>query len=198
MRPRLLPVLCGILALGSCLVAIGWIALAPIAPRSPTERELLYVIPKGVTTQKGSNGQFTLPSTIRLMLGVRDILVLRNDDEVPMELGPVRLAPGQTYRLRFHQPGALQLACSFHKGIGLVILVDLPPSPGWERLRWRLGWSEGYDPGTKPKDRPARGANETLPGGPCKEELSASWLSEASPRGMKAVARGADRVASGG
>jgi len=52
------------------------------------------------------------------------------------------LAPGQTYRLPFHQPGAIQLACSFHQGIGVIIYVDPPPSPGWERLRWRLGWAE--------------------------------------------------------
>jgi hypothetical protein len=143
LRLRRLLLLGGVLGLGGCLVAVGWLALAPIAPRPPAEREVLYVIPKGAATRQGSDGQFGLPSTIRLLLGVRDILVLRNDAEVPMQLGPVRLAPGQNYRLPFHQPGALQLACSFHQGIGFVIFVDPPPRPGWERLRWRLGWSEG-------------------------------------------------------
>lgn len=143
MRLRRLPVLGGVLGLGSCLVAVGWIALAPIAPRPPAAREVLYVIPKGAGARRGTDGQVGLPSTIRLMLGVRDILVLRNDDEVPMQLGPLRLGPGQIYRLPFHQPGALQLACSFHQGIGFVIFVDSPPGPGWERLRWRLGWSKG-------------------------------------------------------
>jgi hypothetical protein len=124
------------------LAAVGWLALAPIAPRPLAERELLYVIPKGAEARGGSDGQFALPSTVRLTLGVRDVLVLRNDDTLPMQVGPVRLAPGQSYRLPFHQPGALQLACSFHQGIGLVLFVDPPPSPGWERLRWRLGWRE--------------------------------------------------------
>jgi hypothetical protein len=140
-RLRRLPLLGGVLVLGSCLVAVGWLALAPIVPRPAAERELLYAIPKGAGTQQGSSGQGALPSTVRLVLGVRDILVLRNDDEVPMQLGPVRLAPGQSYRLPFHQPGALQLTCSFHQGIGFVIFVDPPPTPGWARLRWRLGWS---------------------------------------------------------
>jgi hypothetical protein len=142
-RLRWLPVLGTVLILGGALVAAGWIALAPIAPRPPEERELLYAIPKGAGARRGGAGQFALPSTVRLTLGVRDILVLRNDDEVPMQLGPVRLAPGQSYRLAFRQPGALQLACSFHQGIGFVLFVDPPPSPGWERLRWRLGWSGG-------------------------------------------------------
>jgi len=140
-RLRRLPLLGGILILGG-LAAVGWLALAPIAPRPLAERELLYVIPKGAEARGGSDGQFALPSTVRLTLGVRDVLVLRNDDTLPMQVGPVRLAPGQSYRLPFHQPGALQLACSFHQGIGLVLFVDPPPRPGWERLRWRLGWRE--------------------------------------------------------
>lgn len=67
-------------------------------------------------------------------------MLLRNDDVAPMELGPVRLAPGQSCRLPFHQPGRIQLACSFHQGVGFLIFVDPPPSSGWERVWWRLGW----------------------------------------------------------
>jgi hypothetical protein len=139
-RPRWLRLLGGVLLLGG-LAAVGWLALAPIPPRPAAEREVVYVIPQGAGARAGGEGQFPLPSTVRLVLGVRDILVLRNEDEVPMQVGPLRLAPGQSYRLPFHQPGALQLACSFHQGIGFVLFVDPPPSPGWERLRWRLGWS---------------------------------------------------------
>ena len=138
MRRRWLLRLGGLLLLGGGLVAVGWLALAPLAPRPAAERELLYAIPKGAGARAGSDSRFVLPSTVRLVLGVRDILVLRNDDTVPMQIGPLRLAPGQSYRLPFHQPGALQLACSFHQGIGFVLFVDPPPSPGWERLRWRL------------------------------------------------------------
>ncbi len=144
MRVRWFPLLGGVLVLIGGLATVGWLALAPVAPRPPGERELVYVIPKGAAARLGSPDQYALPSTVRLMMGVRDILVLRNDDVVPMQLGPVRLAPGQTYRLPFHQPGALQLACSFHQGISFLILIDPPPPPGWARLLWRLGWSNGY------------------------------------------------------
>jgi hypothetical protein len=101
------------------------------------------VIPRGAAARPGGGNPFALPSVVHLVLGVRDILVLRNDDTVPMQLGPVRLAPGQSYRLSFHQPGAIQLACSLHQAVGFVIFIAPPPSLGWERLRWRLGWTEG-------------------------------------------------------
>ena len=122
------------------MVALGWAAFAPISPLEPAARELLYVIPKGAADQSRVEGyRVGLPSEIHLRLGVRDILVLRNDDEQAQQFGPVKLASGQTYRFTFDQPQVLQLACSFHQGIGFVIFVDPPPKPGWERIWWRLG-----------------------------------------------------------
>jgi len=128
------------LLLGGGLVALGWAALAPVAPLAPLAREAVYVIPKG-TAARSAGGELPsgLPSWIHLRLGVRDILVLRNDDEQAQQFGPVLLAPGQTYRFTFDHPEVLQLTCSFHQGIGFVIFVDAPLSPGWERLQWRLG-----------------------------------------------------------
>jgi len=125
------------LGLAGGLATATWLAFAPLPGRSATERELSYIIPKG-TAARG--GQVALPPVVRLQVGVQDILVLRNEDVVPMTLGPVQLAPGQTYRIPFHQYGAIQLACSYHQGIGFVLFIDPPPAPGWERLRWRLGW----------------------------------------------------------
>jgi hypothetical protein len=120
--------------------ALGWAAFAPLSPRPPAARELLYVIPPGAATLGArGEGPFGLPAELHLQLGVRDILVLRNEDAREQQLGPVVLAPGQTYRLPVHQPGAIQLACSFHQGIGVIIYVAPPPSSGWERLWWRLG-----------------------------------------------------------
>ena len=123
------------------LGALGWAAVGPLPARAAADRELRYVIPQGAA-QQGARGQgpVGLPSELRLQVGVRDILVLRNEDTEPQQIGPVALAPGQTYRIQFSQPAAIQLACSFHQGIGFVLFVDPPPGPGWERLRWRLGW----------------------------------------------------------
>ena len=132
-----------LLFLGGLVLAFGWAALAPIPPLTPSAREVRYVIPKGTAAQgAGGNVPSGLPSWIHLRLGVRDILVLRNEDEQAQQFGPIQLAPGQTYRLSFDHPAVLQLACSFHQGIGFVIFVDPPPSPGWERLQWRLGLTD--------------------------------------------------------
>ncbi|HUL76597.1 MAG TPA: hypothetical protein VL691_04970 [Vicinamibacteria bacterium] len=132
-----------LLVLASLAGGLGWAALAPLSPRPPAARELLYVIPKGAAALGArGEGPFGLPAELHLQLGVRDILVLRNEDDAEQQLGPVVLAPGQTYRLPFHQPGAIQLACTFHQGIGVILYVAPPPSPGWERLWWRLGGSQ--------------------------------------------------------
>jgi len=120
---------------GAALVALAWTALAPLPADS---RELVYVIPKGTGVGDGAAAA-GLPAFVQLTLGLRDVLVFRNEDTIEQTIGPVRLAPGQTYRLPFHQPGAVQLACSFHRGTHFLIFVDPAPAAGWDRLRWRLG-----------------------------------------------------------
>jgi hypothetical protein len=45
-----------------------------------------------------------LPSPIHLTLGVRDLLVLTNDDVAVHQLGPVILGPRQTYRITVVRP----------------------------------------------------------------------------------------------
>ena len=140
MTLRRIASLCKLLVLGGGLAALGWAALAPIPALPSSARERVYVIPKGTAARNaGGPGSASLPSWIHLRLGVRDILVLRNEDEQPQQFGPIQLAPGQSYRFSFDHPEVLQLACSFHQGIGFVIFVDPPLSPGWERLQWRLG-----------------------------------------------------------
>src|SRR3546814_14597812 len=55
-----------------------------------------------------------LPDEIRLTLGIRDILVLRNLDEVPQIFGPALMMPGQSFRLPFEQASEYQFACTAH------------------------------------------------------------------------------------
>jgi hypothetical protein len=80
-----------------------------------------------------------LPSPVHLTLGIRDILVLTNDDEVIHQLGPVILGPRQTYRIPFRNPGRFQYACSLHAAGTLTLLIEPAPAAGLARLRWRLG-----------------------------------------------------------
>jgi len=125
----------GVLALA--FGAAAWAALAPL-PAGP--REVVYVIPRGTAARQATGAAPpTLPSSMRFTLGVRDVLVLRNEDDAPATLGPVILAPGQTYRVPFREPATFQLACSLHRDGQIAIVVEPAPPPGWRRLLWRLG-----------------------------------------------------------
>ena len=118
------------------LAAAGWMAVAPL----PSERrEVVFVIPKG-TEARGAAGEApnALPARMRFTLGVRDILVLRNEDDRPQSFGAVPLAPGQTYRVQFRTAAEFQLACSAHEGGRVSIVVEPAPAPGFARLAWRI------------------------------------------------------------
>ena len=124
------------------LGALGWAALAPIAVAS---HDALFEIPRG-TYAKRMAGQHVdiFPQTIRLTLGVDDVMVLRNGDEVPHIFGPTIIMPGQSFRLPFETASTYSFQCTAHPNGGLSVIVDPAPTPGWQRLRWR--WRELTNP----------------------------------------------------
>ncbi len=122
-----------LLALG----ALAWAALAPV--RSPT-RDQLFEIPKGTFARRMAGDKVEiLPSEVHLMLGVQDVLLLRNSDTVPQIFGPVLIMPGQDFRLPFEQVSDNEFACSAHASGQMTVRVLPVPAPGLARLRWRLG-----------------------------------------------------------
>jgi hypothetical protein len=117
-------------------LAAGWAALAPL-PDGP--REVVYVIPKGTAVRQALGMRpAVLPDVMRFTVGVRDVLVLRNEDDAVATFGPVRLEAGQTYRVPFRAPAQFQLACSAHADGQVGIVVTAAPERGWRRVRWRL------------------------------------------------------------
>jgi hypothetical protein len=80
-----------------------------------------------------------LPAELRLTLGVRDVLVLRNLDEVPQVFGPTVMMPGQSFRLPFQSAGSYPFACTAHLSGQLLVVVEEYPATPWARLLWRLG-----------------------------------------------------------
>lgn len=78
-----------------------------------------------------------LPEEIRLVLGVRDILLLKNSDSVPQIFGPTLMMPGQSFRLPFVMASEYQFACSAHASGQMTIIVEPFPETPWARLRWR-------------------------------------------------------------
>lgn len=115
------------------LLALGWGALAPLGGGS---HALLFEVPRGAHLHPGG---LRLPATIRLTLGVQDVLLLRNRDTAPLVFGPVDVAPGGEFRLALEDEGEFVYACPAVEGGRVVLSVVAAPGPGWERLRWRLG-----------------------------------------------------------
>ena len=113
--------------------SLAWAAFTPLPSGS---REALYVIPKGTWTRRMAGEKLDiLPQELRLTLGVRDILVLRNDDDVPQVFGPVLVMPGQSFTMPFRQAATYQFACTLHASGQLLVIVEAAPAIGWERLR---------------------------------------------------------------
>lgn len=115
---------------------ISWSALAPLPARE--SREQPFVIPEG-TWQRRRSGDLVdiLPQQIRLTLGINDVLLLENQDNVPQTFGPALLMPGQSFRLPFEVASEYQFACTAHSSGQMTIIVDPFPASPWGRLRWR-------------------------------------------------------------
>lgn len=117
------------------LGGLGWAALAPI---NVVSHDALFEIPRGTYAHHMAGKHIDIfPQTIRLTLGVNDVLVLRNADTVPHIFGPTLIMPGQTFSLPFVQASTYSFQCTAHPNGGLSVIVDPAPAPGWERLQWR-------------------------------------------------------------
>ena len=115
--------------------ALGCIGLVPIHTAS---RDEIFEIPKGTWARRMSGDKVEiLPDHIRLTLGVRDILVLRNGDDVPQIFGPTLMMPGQSFQLPFEQAAEYQFACTAHASGQMTIIVEPNPETPWARIRWR-------------------------------------------------------------
>ena len=79
-----------------------------------------------------------LPSTVRLTLGLNDVLMLRNLDDVPQVFGPTIMMPGQSFRLPFEKAARYDFACTAHASGQMTIVVDDEPAMPWSKIRWRL------------------------------------------------------------
>jgi hypothetical protein len=121
----------------ACVLGVAaWAALTPV--RSET-RDELFEIPKGTFARRmAGNPVEILPNEIRLTLGVRDVLVLRNLDDVPQIFGPTLMMPGQSFRLPFAQASSYQFACTAHASGQMTIVVQPFPATPWARLGWRV------------------------------------------------------------
>jgi len=131
-RPRsvILPICAAALVAG-----VAWAAFAPLTTPS---HDHVFEIPKGTWARRmAGNKVEILPNRIHLTLGLRDILVLRNRDDVPQTFGPMLIMPGQTFRLPFERSAEYNFACTAHASGQMIIVVDPNPDTPWAKVRWR-------------------------------------------------------------
>lgn len=118
------------------LAGLGWAGFAPIDVSS---HEQTFDIPKGTYAQRrAGNLVEILPDRIRLTLGLNDVLLIRNHDDVPQVFGPTIMMPGQSFRLPFERAASYQFACSAHASGQLTIDVEPEPATPWARIHWRV------------------------------------------------------------
>ena len=115
--------------------AVAWGAFGPV---TSNDRDQVFEIPKGTWKRRMSGDKVEiLPNHIRLTLGIRDILVLRNLDDVPQIFGPTLMMPGQSFRLPFEKAAEYQFACTAHASGQMTIIVEPNPNTPWARILWR-------------------------------------------------------------
>ncbi len=124
-----------VIAIAAALGVIAWAAFTPVTFAS---REETFEIPKGTWARRmAGNKVEILPSHVFLTLGIRDVLLLKNLDDVPQIFGPTLMMPGQSFRLPFEVASSYQFACTAHASGQMTVVVDEQPNTAWRRLVWR-------------------------------------------------------------
>jgi hypothetical protein len=119
--------------------SVAALAVVGFIPIQSASRDKIFAIPKGTWARRMSGDKVEiLPDHIRLTLGIRDILVLRNQDDVPQIFGPTLMMPGQSFRLPFERAAEYTFACTAHASGQMTIVVEANPNTPWARIRWRL------------------------------------------------------------
>ena len=130
-RRRLFLIVAGVI-LTPVIVASLW-------PVTFASREELFDIPKGTFARHmAGNHHDLLPSEIDLVVGIHNVLWLKNSDNVPQIIGPTLLMPGQSLRIPFTRPSDNYFNCTAHSNGQLLVLVEADPAWPWERLSWRV------------------------------------------------------------
>ena len=123
-------------ALAPLLAILAWAGFAPIKLPS---REALFEIPHGTYARRmAGDAVDILPSSITLTLGLNDVLLLRNLDEVPQQFGPTIMMPGQSFRLPFEVASENRFDCTAHSSGQMIVIVEQEPVWPWQKIRWRL------------------------------------------------------------
>lgn len=131
-RRRLFGIVAGAIFTAVVVFAAMW----PVTFDSPEE---LFEIPKGTWARRmAGEKREILPSDIHLVVGIHNVLLLKNSDDVPQIFGPTLMMPGQSLRIPFTRPSENYFACTAHASGQLLVVVEATPTWPWSRLSWRI------------------------------------------------------------
>jgi len=120
-------------------IVLAPIVIASLWPVTFHSREELFEIPKGTFARHMAGDHHDiLPSEIDLLVGIHNVLWLKNSDDVPQIFGPTLLMPGQSLRIPFTRPSENNFNCTAHASGQLLVRVEAEPTWPWERLSWRV------------------------------------------------------------
>jgi hypothetical protein len=126
-KRRRLNTIVGLGLAGLTLLALGWFASLIY----DEVRIMKFVIPpdtkQGIATGKPG---VEFPDEIVLTLGLRDTIVIENQDDVVHSFGPFVVGPHATLTKRFDVPITYEGACTFHQEQYMRLVVN--PAP-WDQ-----------------------------------------------------------------
>lgn len=102
------------------IVGAGWL----LASQREAARRVVYVIPAGTAAGQGA---VDFPAEIILTVGLKDTLVIENQDGVLHSFGPFVVAPHSTLTKRFDKALVYEGACTFHQDQQMRLVVQPAP-----------------------------------------------------------------------
>ena len=116
----LIPLILPSVILLPLVVIIGWFVMV----EWEKTRTVTYVIPPG-TNARLANGEdvFDIPEEIILTIGVKDTLVIENQDNVVHTFGLFTILPHTILTKRFTSPRVYQNVCTFHENREMKVVA---------------------------------------------------------------------------
>jgi len=125
-RSNIFAVAGGLLALMILLMAVQAVARHDLETTT-SEGGLSFVIPLGASATLANpamDSAIAIPTRIVFKDGEPAVLTIRNADTAPNRAGPWVLGPGQTYTVRFDQPGTYAYACTMNPAESVTVIVE--------------------------------------------------------------------------
>jgi hypothetical protein len=120
----LIPIILPSLILIPLTIIIGWFVMMGWE----RTRTVTYVIPPG-TNARLANGEdvLNIPEEVVLTVGVKDTLVIENQDNVVHTFGLFTILPHTTLTKRFTSPRVYQNVCTFHENRQMKVVINPAP-----------------------------------------------------------------------